>query len=111
MFGDRITEISVVSIPMRVNFRGLTHREALLFKGTKRWAEFSPFVEYEDAEAANWLKAALSFANDSLPHLYRSAVPINATLPAVTIESVEGVLANFGSFSTVRSRWQKLARA
>ena len=87
---------------MRVNFRGLTQREALLFKGTKRWAEFSPFVEYEDAEAANWLKAALSFANDSLPHLYRSAVPINATLPAVSIESVEGVLAKFGSFSTVK---------
>lgn len=87
---------------MRVNFRGLTHREALLFKGTKRWAEFSPFVEYEDAEAASWLKAALSFANDSLPHLYRSAVPINATLPAVSIESVAGVLENFGSFNTVK---------
>jgi O-succinylbenzoate synthase len=102
VFGDRITEISVVSIPMRVNFRGLSHREALLFKGTQRWAEFSPFPEYQDQEAASWLRAALSFANDSLPHLYRTHIPINATLPAVAVHEVREVLNQFGKINTVK---------
>lgn len=87
---------------MQVNFRGLSHRESLLFKGTQRWAEFSPFPEYQDQEAASWLRAALSFANDSLPHLYRTHIPINATLPAVAVYEVREVLNQFGKFNTVK---------
>ena len=87
---------------MRVKFRGLTHREALIFKGTQRWAEFSPFVEYSDKEAARWLQAALSFANDPLPHLYRDSIGINATLPALGLDQIEKALAPFGEFRTVK---------
>ncbi|MFM1950830.1 MAG: hypothetical protein RL418_517 [Actinomycetota bacterium] len=87
---------------MRVKFRGLTHREALIFKGTQRWAEFSPFVEYSDKEAARWLQAALSFANDPLPHLYRDSVGINATLPAIKPDQIEQALAPLGKFRTVK---------
>jgi O-succinylbenzoate synthase len=102
VFGDRITEISVVSIPMRMTFRGLKHREALLFRGSQRWAEFSPFLEYEDSEASTWLASALSFANDPLPHLYRSQVTTNATLPALDGEAIEEALREFGEFQTVK---------
>ncbi len=87
---------------MLTKFRGLSHREALIFKGTKRWAEFSPFIEYSDQEASNWLSAALSFANQELPKLHRTSIGVNATLPAVTPDQVESVLAKFGEFKTVK---------
>ncbi len=87
---------------MLTKFRGLTHREVLLFKGAKRWAEFSPFIEYSDQEASNWLQAALSFANEDLPKLHRSSIGVNATLPAVDPDQVEQVLSRFGDFSTVK---------
>jgi len=87
---------------MLTKFRGLSHREALIFKGTKRWAEFSPFIEYSDQEASNWLAAALSFANQDLPKLNRDTIGVNATLPAVSPEQVEDVLSKFGEFSTVK---------
>lgn len=87
---------------MLTKFRGLSHREALIFKGTKRWAEFSPFIEYSDQEATSWLAAALSFANQDLPQLQRESVGVNATLPAVSPDRVEVVLSKFGEFSTVK---------
>lgn len=87
---------------MLTKFRGLSHREALIFKGTKRWAEFSPFIEYSDQEASNWLAAALSFANQDLPKLNRTSIGVNATLPAVSPDQVEDVLRKFGEFSTVK---------
>ena len=52
----------VLSIPMRIKFRGITTREVLLFEGPKGWAEWSPFTEYEDEEASIWLRAAIEFA-------------------------------------------------
>ncbi len=91
----------MVSIPMRTKFRGLTHREAVIFKG-ERWSEFSPFPEYSDQEASVWLRAALSFANDELPELVRDEVRVNATLPAVDASEIEAVLARYGGFSTVK---------
>jgi O-succinylbenzoate synthase len=87
---------------MLTKFRGLSHREALIFKGTKRWAEFSPFIEYSDQEASHWLAAALRFANQDLPRLHRESVGVNATLPAVSPDRVEAVLSKFGEFSTVK---------
>jgi O-succinylbenzoate synthase len=102
VFGEKITQISVVSIPMLTKFRGLSHREALIFKGSKRWAEFSPFIEYSDQEASSWLASAISFANQELPKLHRTSVGVNATLPAVSPEEVDEVLSKFGVFSTVK---------
>ena len=87
---------------MLTKFRGLSHREVLIFKGTKRWAEFSPFIEYSDQEASTWLAAAVSFANQDLPKLHRDTVGVNATLPAVSPDQVEAVLSKFGEFSTVK---------
>lgn len=91
----------VVSIPLRTPFRGITHREAVIFEG-ERFAEWSPFLEYEDAEAATWLKAAVSFANEPLPKLNRSEIKTNATLPAVRPDEIQETLEPFGSFETVK---------
>lgn len=94
-------KVWVVSIPMRTAFRGVKYREALIFRG-ERFAEWSPFLEYEDQEAASWLKGALSWANDPLPTLVRDQISINATLPAVTPDEVANVLSQFGKFKTVK---------
>ena len=91
----------MVSIPMRTKFRGLTNREAVIFKA-ERWSEFSPFPEYSDQEASQWLKAALSFANDQLPEQKREEIKVNATLPAVAVSEIESVLNRFGKFETVK---------
>jgi O-succinylbenzoate synthase len=53
------SEIHVVSIPIKNNFRGLKVREIALFEGSQGWSEFSPFLEYNDMESALWLKAAI----------------------------------------------------
>lgn len=94
-------KVWVVSIPMRTPFRGVKHREALIFKG-ERYAEWSPFLEYEDQEAATWLRSALSWANDPLPTLHRNQIRTNATLPAVEVDDIASVLKPFGAFETVK---------
>lgn len=92
----------VVSIPLRTEFRGVTQREALLFEGTEGWAEWSPFTEYGDEEAAVWLAAAIEFANQPAPHLRRREIGINATLPAVAADQAAATLRPFGQFRTVK---------
>ncbi|MCC3265591.1 o-succinylbenzoate synthase [Arthrobacter gengyunqii] len=92
----------VVSIPMRVRFRGILHREALLIPGAAGWGEFSPFPEYDDAEAAPWLAAALEAAAEGYPEPVRGSVPVNGTVPAVAVDQVEGVLARFGAVGAVK---------
>ena len=47
--------LRVIALPTKTNFRGITVREVALFKGEYGWAEFSPFLEYDDAEASHWL--------------------------------------------------------
>ena len=92
----------VVSIPLAVTFRGVTEREALLLNGPEGWTEFSPFVEYDDTEAATWLRAAIDFGwNPTLP-LVRDSVPVNATVPAVSADHVEAVLARFPGCRTAK---------
>lgn len=102
MVQDQITDISVVALPMRTKFRGIVIRELLIFRGQVGWSEFSPFIEYDDAEAAQWLKGALSWANDSAPAKFRSSIRVNATLPAVEPEEVANVLSPFGRFGSVK---------
>ena len=46
----------VVALPLVTRFRAIDVREVLLVRGPRGWAEFSPFIEYPDAEAARWLR-------------------------------------------------------
>ena len=95
-------EVRVVTLPLSVPFRGLTEREALLLRGPAGWGEFSPFLEYDDAEAARWLAAGLEAARDGWPRPVRSSVPVNATVPAVAAGQVAGVLARFPGCTTAK---------
>jgi O-succinylbenzoate synthase len=95
-------DLNVVAIPTRTNFRGVTIREAALFRGSAGWSEFSPFVEYSDVEAEQWLYAALEGANTPWPELKRSSIGINATLPKVEIDHVPEILNRFPGAKTVK---------
>ncbi|MBM7463931.1 o-succinylbenzoate synthase [Microbacterium dextranolyticum] len=103
----------VVSLPLVTRFRGVDLREAVLWEGPEGWTEFSPFLEYEDAEAAVWLAAAIDFGWASTPSPRRATVPVNATVPAVAPEEVAAVLARFDGCRTakvkVAERGQRLA--
>ena len=92
----------MVALPLRVRFRGVTVREALLLDGPQGWGEFSPFVEYDDAEAAAWLASAVEAAWQGWPSARRDRVAVNATIPAITADQVPGILDRFGDCGTVK---------
>ncbi|AOW94902.1 O-succinylbenzoate synthase [Rhodococcus sp. WMMA185] len=87
---------------MRVRFRGITTREALLLRGPAGWGEFAPFPEYADEEAALWLQSAIEHAWLGPPPAIRSAVPINATVPAVAAAAVPAVLERYPGAQTAK---------
>src|SRR6478735_3456942 len=82
----------VVSLPMRVKFRGIMERESLLLRGPAGWGEFCPFPEYGDAEATRWLAAAIEAGWQGFPAPLRTSVPVNATVPAVPADRVPEIL-------------------
>ncbi|MET1065460.1 MAG: o-succinylbenzoate synthase [Arthrobacter sp.] len=92
----------VVSLPMRVKFRGITEREALLLPGPLGWGEFCPFPEYGDAEAARWLSAAVEAGWQGFPAPLRGSIPVNATVPSVPADRVPEILARFGRVDAVK---------
>ncbi|MBA4248739.1 MAG: O-succinylbenzoate synthase [Microbacterium sp.] len=100
---DVLARAHVVSIPLVTRFRGVDRREAVLLDGPAGFSEFSPFVEYPDAEASTWLAAALDFGwRDSAAAKVRASIPVNATLPAVPLDQIASVLSRFGECRTVK---------
>lgn len=99
---DILATARVVALPMHTRFRGVDVREAVLFEGPQGWAEFSPFAEYDDAEAATWLAAAIDFAWHEQPAPLRDRIPVNATIPAVAAAAVADVLARFDGCRTAK---------
>jgi len=99
---DVLDGVRVVSLPMRVRFRGITTREALLLEGPAGWGEFAPFPEYDDAEAAHWLRAGIEAAWVGPPTPVRDRVPINATVPAIGPDQVPEILARFPGARTAK---------
>ncbi|GAC56495.1 o-succinylbenzoate synthase [Gordonia hirsuta DSM 44140 = NBRC 16056] len=92
----------VVALPMRTRFRGITVREAMLFRGLKGWGEFAPFPEYDDVESATWLAAGIEAAWQGPPPAVRDTVEVNATVPAVPAEQVAAVLERFPGARTAK---------
>ncbi|WIE77977.1 o-succinylbenzoate synthase [Curtobacterium sp. MCSS17_016] len=98
---DLLADAHVVALPMRVRFRGITTREAVVLRGPAGWTEFSPFVEYDDAEAAAWLRATVDFGwTDHEPAA--DSVPVNATVPAIAADDVADLLARYPGCTTAK---------
>lgn len=87
-----ISDAIPFELPMNVRFRGVTARQGVLLRGDAGWAEFSPFREYEDDEAANWLAAAIEVAENPYPSAVRHRVPVNCTVPAVGPEQAAAIV-------------------
>ena len=94
--------LRVVAVPMRVRFRGVDVRESALLQGPSGWGEFAPFLEYEPPEASRWLAAAVEAAYAAWPAPVRDAVPVNATVPAVSPERVLDVVSQFDGCRTAK---------
>ena len=92
----------VVALPTRTRFRGIGVREAMIFDAPAGASEFSPFVEYDDAEATAWLAAAIEFGWGTPPAPRREWIAVNATVPAVAAADVPSVLARFPGCDTAK---------
>lgn len=103
MLKEILATLQVLSLPTRTNFRSVTKREVALFQGPNGWGEFSPFLEYQKAEASYWLGAGIEAAFGKLPELQRDEIEINATLPAVNSQiEVENILSWFPGAKVVK---------
>lgn len=91
-----------IGLPLHTRFRNTTLREVMLIRGPKGWAEFSPFPEYGPEEAASWLSATIEAGWHGWPEPVRDSVPVNATVPAVAVDEVQGVLGRFGHVPAVK---------
>ena len=95
--------LRVVALPTTTNFRGITIREVALIEGEYGWGEFSPFLEYDDAESAPWLACAIEAATKPRPHLYRTHILVNGTIPALNeVEDIERVINTFPGVKTFK---------
>lgn len=111
---DLLARTHVVTLPLVTRFRGVDAREVAIIRGTAAWSEFSPFLEYGDAEASAWLRAAIEFGFDqTLPRRSEGEIWVNATVPAVDVASLDFVLSRFDGCRTakvkVAERGQELA--
>jgi len=98
-----LESLRVVTLPTTTNFRGVTFREVALIQGEYGWGEFSPFLEYDDAESAPWLACAIEAATQPKPQLYRTHVAVNGTIPALNDEQdLERVINSFPGVKTFK---------
>ncbi len=91
-----------VTLPLRVRFRGVREREAVVFEGPHGWGEFSPFLEYDSAECLPWLKCGLEMAFAGPPPQIRDRVEVNATVPAIKPWQIDEVLTHFPGCRTIK---------
>jgi len=95
--------LRVVALPTTTNFRGISVREVALIQGEYGWGEFSPFLEYDDAESAPWLACAIEAATNPKPKLYRTEVAINGTIPALNGPAdLERIVNSFPGVTTFK---------
>lgn len=99
-------------IGMRTKFRGITTREGVLVRGDAGWAEWSPFPEYDDREAASWWAARREAAEFGFPEPVRDRVPVNVTVPAVDFATAHRIVSGSSCRTAkvkVAERGQELA--
>lgn len=98
-----LESLRVVALPTTTNFRGITIREVALIQGEYGWGEFSPFLEYDDAESAPWLACAIEAATMPKPQLYRTHVAVNGTIPALNDPTdLEKIVNSFPEVKTFK---------
>jgi O-succinylbenzoate synthase len=89
--------VSVVALPLRTRFRGITVRELALVEGPAGWGEFCPFVEYDDEEARAWWRCAREATHEGWPAPARERVEVNATVPATGPDHAHRIVVDSGA--------------
>lgn len=89
--GDVLQSAVPFALPLRRRFRGLDVREGMLIKGPSGWGEFAPFDDYSDIAAGRWLTSALEAAFGTWPTPVRTAIEVNAIIPAVDSSDAAGL--------------------
>ena len=79
---ELLASSSVVRLGLTTRFRGIDVREVMLLSGPSGCGEWAPFVEYEPAEAARWLRAAVEAGWGEWPAALRKSIPVNVIVPA-----------------------------
>ena len=103
ILNDVLSSLKVISIPTRTKFRGITLREIALFEGPSGWAEFSPFLEYDENESLPWLMSGIEAAFARPLPMLRKEIPINATMPEVDDRAeIEKILSWYPGATTVK---------
>ena len=98
-----LASLRVVALPMKTKFRGIQTREVALIQGEFGWGEFSPFLEYDDAESAPWLASAIEAATQPKPELYRAEVSVNGTIPALNdVQDLDRIINSFPGVKTFK---------
>lgn len=87
---------------MRTRFRGIDVREGVLLRGDAGWGEFSPFLDYDDAESVAWWHAAREAADVGFPAPMRERVPVNVTIPVVSPERAHELVRASGGCTTAK---------
>lgn len=91
-----IDRIVAFDIPLTTRFRRVDRRRGLLLRGPAGWAEWSPFEDYDDTVAADWLESALADATHPAPTALRTHVPVNVTVPALDADMAERIVRASG---------------
>jgi len=98
-----LASLRVAALPMKTKFRGIQTREVALIQGEFGWGEFSPFLEYDDAESAPWLASAIEAATQPKPKLYRAEVSVNGTIPALNdVQDLDRIINTFPGVKTFK---------
>ena len=100
------------ALGLRTQFRGLTERQGMMWRGAAGWAEWSPFLDYQGAELVPWLQAADEAAERGWPAPLRTEIPVNSTIPAVGPELAYDIARAAGCHTAkvkVAERGQSLA--
>ncbi len=102
-FNELLSTMRVIALPMKTDFRGISVREVALFQGQYGWAEFSPFLEYDDNESSRWLQCAIEAASNPRPPRYRERIAVNGTIPATNDKKViEKLVASYPGVTTYK---------
>ena len=100
---ELLTSMRVLALPIKSEFRGINVREVALFKGDQGWAEFSPFLEYDDNESARWLACAIEAATKPRRRAFRTSIPVNGTIPATNDRStIDELVSTFAGVKTFK---------
>lgn len=83
-------------IPLRVPFRGVTHRKGAVILGPYGWGECSPFPGFATESRSRCVEAAYDAAFEPWPKAIRDSIPVHVTVPAVGPEEAAAIVRESG---------------